>query len=608
MKNNSLFLLGLMFFGLQIFAHPLKGEISDDKAVSESNDPVKSDHRGYFNENLTVFSPTIYSLGYFENFANFVPMDWAVFSEGTPAEGPSNEGALTWIGKAFANDSSSPQGQAARLTNAVAAGVNLQDWLISPRINLSGPAELSFLTALTTHNTSVDANNSFENDDRLEILITTDGGVTWENLEIFNKNEYPMSIGQTYTIDLEAYSGVVQIAFWVTNSATIDNGPLDLFIDDFSVALKENESICAAPSAITFSNTATNSTDVSWTENGTATEWEVIYGETGFDPVTEGTTLTVNDDPETSITGLDADTQYDVYVRSNCSMYSSDFAGPESFTTDMEPCLEVSNISFNNTTTDSTDVSWTENGTATQWEVIYGETGFDPLTQGTTETVNGSPETTIDGLDADTQYDVYVRAICSENNESELTGPASFTTEMMPCLEVSNISFSNTSKNSTNVSWIENGTATEWDVIYGERNFDPETGGITIIVNGNPETIIDGLDDDMDYDVYVRAICSEDSESDLTGPAMFTTAVASTSGFDFESFVYYPNPVQNVLNLDAQAQIDRVVIHNMLGQKIMDRNSNQTQLKLNLADFASGVYFMNVTIDGVQKTFKIVKE
>jgi hypothetical protein len=179
---------------------------------------------------------------------------------------------------------------------------------------------------------------------------------------------------------------------------------------------------------------------------------------------------------------------------------------------------------------------------------------------------------------------------------------------MMPCLEVSNISFSNTSKNSTNVSWIENGTATEWDVIYGERNFDPETGGITIIVNGNPETIIDGLDDDMDYDVYVRAICSEDSESDLTGPAMFTTAVASTSGFDFESFVYYPNPVQNVLNLDAQAQIDRVVIHNMLGQKIMDRNSNQTQLKLNLADFASGVYFMNVTIDGVQKTFKIVKE
>jgi hypothetical protein len=40
----------------------------------------------------------------------------------------------------------------------------------------------------------------------------------------------------------------------------------------------------------------------------------------------------------------------------------------------------------------------------------------------------------------------------------------------------------------------------------------------------------------------------------------------------------------------------------------MERTSNQTQVKLNVADFASGVYFMNVTIDGTQKSFKIIKE
>src|SRR5690606_19272606 len=49
-------------------------------------------------------------------------------------------------------------------------------------------------------------------------------------------------------------------------------------------------------------------------------------------------------------------------------------------------------------------------------------------TEGTTETVNDDPEFTLDGLTAETDYEVYVRAVCGADDESDWVGPESFTT------------------------------------------------------------------------------------------------------------------------------------------------------------------------------------
>src|SRR5699024_2279813 len=65
-----------------------------------------------------------------------------------------------------------------------------------------------------------------------------------------------------------------------------------------------------------------------------------------------------------------------------------------------------------------------------QWEVAYGEEDFDvDNAEGETVTVNDNPETTLEDLDVDTTYDVYVRAVCSEDDESEWIGPLTFTAE-----------------------------------------------------------------------------------------------------------------------------------------------------------------------------------
>ena len=73
---------------------------------------------------------------------------------------------------------------------------------------------------------------------------------------------------------------------------------------------------CLTPRHLTASNPTTTSIDLSWTEMGTATAWDIEYGPMGFTPGT-GDIVTATTNPYT-VTGLDHSTGYDFYVRANC--------------------------------------------------------------------------------------------------------------------------------------------------------------------------------------------------------------------------------------------------------------------------------------------------
>lgn len=95
---------------------------------------------------------------------------------------------------------------------------------------------------------------------------------------------------------------------------------------------------CFAPSALT-SGTVTNSTAVlSWTSNGSETQWIVEYGPSGFLQGT-GTTVSANSNPFT-LSGLTGGTVYDCYVRSYCGGTDTSLASlPTTFATNMDPFI-----------------------------------------------------------------------------------------------------------------------------------------------------------------------------------------------------------------------------------------------------------------------------
>jgi hypothetical protein len=81
-------------------------------------------------------------------------------------------------------------------------------------------------------------------------------------------------------------------------------------------------------------------------------------------------------------------------------------------------------------TSNSATLSWTENGTATLYNVEYGANGF---TQGTGTLLSGvSNSYNLSPLTPNTAYSYYVQAVCSGSSTSTWVGPSNFTTLFSP--------------------------------------------------------------------------------------------------------------------------------------------------------------------------------
>ncbi len=93
-------------------------------------------------------------------------------------------------------------------------------------------------------------------------------------------------------------------------------------------------------------------------------------------------------------------------------------------------CPRPTALTTSNATSGSITLGWTPGGSETQWEVIYGPTGF-ALGAGTSVVADSNPFV-LTGLSPATSYQYYLRAICSEGGTSVYAGPASFTTPCQP--------------------------------------------------------------------------------------------------------------------------------------------------------------------------------
>lgn len=84
--------------------------------------------------------------------------------------------------------------------------------------------------------------------------------------------------------------------------------------------------------------------------------------------------------------------------------------------------------------------------------------------------------------------------------------------------------------------------------------------------------------------------------------------VLGREGFDVKAFAFYPNPVKDVLNLSYSTEITSVTVFNLLGQLVINQNSNTAEVKLDMSSLADGAYVVNVTAGNTVKTIKVIKK
>ncbi len=176
---------------------------------------------------------------------------------------------------------------------------------------------------------------------------------------------------------------------------------------------------CPTPTSFVASNVAATTVTLSWTENGSASNWVLQYGtDADFASYTEitsgfnanGNTISIG------ITGLSGETQYFARVKSVNGSDASEWATCN-FTT-LPTCVAPSALSASKTGTSIT-LSWTagEQG-QDAWDIRYKKSTDDEYSYIHLENQT-STSYTITGLSPVTTYKVNVRAWCDEEDQSK---------------------------------------------------------------------------------------------------------------------------------------------------------------------------------------------
>ena len=183
---------------------------------------------------------------------------------------------------------------------------------------------------------------------------------------------------------------------------------------------------CPKPTAFATSYVAPDEAMLTWAA-GAANEnnWTIIYGPTGFDPTTGGTTVSSTTN-SVILTGLNQLTAYDVYIYADCAVGLQSFALEGSFVT--PPFCSNPSALTASTTIGNIDASWSWLAYSAQ----YPSTGFNvQLTQpgaalysGSTYNLNNNTSNTISSASfmAGQTFDVYVQAVCGQDT-SFYVGP-----------------------------------------------------------------------------------------------------------------------------------------------------------------------------------------
>jgi len=117
---------------------------------------------------------------------------------------------------------------------------------------------------------------------------------------------------------------------------------------------------------------------------------------------------------------------------------------------------------------------------------------------------------------------------------------------------------------------------------------------------GSPVTSLGGIDF-----FSINAVTCEFWVDDFTYQDSFFGL--GVSDLEAKGFSAFPNPVNDVLNLQADEAITSVAIHNLLGQEVYRADLNALNSTVDMSSFARGAYFVTVSIGASEGTIKIVK-
>ena len=382
---------------------------------------------------------------------------------------------------------------------------------------------------------------------------------------------------------------------------------IDLLEGDWSDTIQFTTAICPDVTGLTTSNVTTNSVTLNWNNNPMAQGWNIEYGPSGFTQG-QGTQATSTTNSYV-VSGLMDDFTYDFYVKAVCgdNWTSENWVGTSATTQEGTiPCDAPTGVSTT-VADNSVTVNWTAETGNISFEIEYGVHGFNHGT-GTTVNATSSPAV-ISNLEYETQYDLYVRALCEQNVTSQWSPIATFTTGQRPsedCDPVQNLTIDNVTETSAAISWQAGATGDSWQVVLTDAN------GATVSDNVTSETHADlnGLSPRTNYTVKVRTVCGDDNYSAFV-TANFRTGGEGIDDVNGISCRIFPNPATRSTTVSVSGVNGklRIAVVDMNGRTVATETlecSADCEKTMEVDKLAQGAYFVRITADNVNMVKKLI--
>lgn len=99
------------------------------------------------------------------------------------------------------------------------------------------------------------------------------------------------------------------------------------------------------------------------------------------------------------------------------------------------------------------------------------------------------------------------------------------------------------------------------------------------------------------------------SEEDCEGVFLevHVTETLNVLEVNSQSFIIYPNPVQNFLYIESELSIDKIKVYSISGQQVFVKNSNNNQTEWDISQLKPGLYFAEITTDNQSIIKRLIK-
>src|SRR5574344_282199 len=307
------------------------------------------------------------------------------------------------------------------------------------------------------------------------------------------------------------------------------------YLDDVTISLIP---VCNRPNSLTVIGVDTSSVTLSWSDS-TGSAWQVVYGPRGCNPdsmllIPSNVISNIANDSIT-INNLTFGTSYDFYVRTECATDYSTWRGDASATVGNQYIMATTGI---DTITGCGFVIYDNGGSNGNYASSCNSTLVIDPGVGNLATIRGRMATesccdhlsiydcigtsglllyTFQGEDDSigtfTSEDGPITVVFTSDGSVEQSG-FELITGCVPaptCPRPMNLTATNATTSAVTFGWTERGSATNWIIEYGPRNFTLGTG-TQVLATSNPFTVT-GLPASYIGEFYVRAVCSATDSS-----------------------------------------------------------------------------------------------